>query len=68
MINKINYVAIAGDSGGHIFPAIKYINELSQINKDLEFIVYVDPLSIDNEYVEKNNFFKKIIILNYYYI
>ena len=40
MINKINYVAIAGDSGGHIFPAIKYINELSQIKnpKNILFI------------------------------
>ena len=40
MINKINYIAIAGDSGGHIFPAIKYINELSQIKnpKNILFI------------------------------
>ena len=40
MKNKINYVAIAGDSGGHILPAIKYINELSQIKnpKNILFI------------------------------
>ncbi len=40
MINKINYIAIAGDSGGHIFPAIRYINELSKIKnpKNILFI------------------------------
>ena len=40
MINKINYIAIAGDSGGHIFPAISYINELSKIKnpKNILFI------------------------------
>ena len=40
MINNINYIAIAGDSGGHIFPAIKYINELSKIKnpKNILFI------------------------------
>ena len=58
---KIGAVGL-GNRIAHVY------NELSQINKDLEFIFYVDPLSIDNEYVEKNNFFKKIIILNYYYI
>ncbi len=37
MINKIEFIAIAGDSGGHVLPAIKYINELSK---------YKDPKSI----------------------
>ena len=40
MINKIDYIAIAGDSGGHIFPAIKYINELSKI-KNPENILFI---------------------------
>ncbi len=33
MNSKINFIAIAGDSGGHILPAIKYLNELSKIKK-----------------------------------
>ena len=40
MINKIKYIAIAGDSGGHIFPAIKYINELSKI-KNPQNILFI---------------------------
>ena len=56
MKNKINYVAIAGDSGGHIFPAIKYINELSQIKnpKNILFITnnagseYCDQINSKN--------------------
>mgnify|MGYP001175099521 FL=1 len=56
MINKINYVAIAGDSGGHIFPAIRYINELSQIKnpKNILFITnnagseYCDQINSKN--------------------
>ena len=53
MLNKINYIAIAGDSGGHIFPAIKYINELSKIKnpKSILFITndvgykYIDHIN-----------------------
>ena len=56
MINKINYLAIAGDSGGHIFPAIRYINELSQIKnpKNILFITnnagseYCDQINSKN--------------------
>ena len=29
MKNSIKYIVIAGSSGGHILPAIKYLNELS---------------------------------------
>ncbi len=31
MKNKIKYIVIAGSSGGHILPAIKFINELSKV-------------------------------------
>ncbi len=40
MINNIKFIAIAGDSGGHIFPAIKFINELSNI-KDPNCILFI---------------------------
>ena len=31
MKNKIEYIVIAGSSGGHILPAIKFINNLSKV-------------------------------------
>ena len=31
MKNKIKYIVIAGSYGGHILPAIKFINELSKV-------------------------------------
>ncbi len=31
MKNKIEYIVIAGSSGGHILPAIKFINDLSKV-------------------------------------
>lgn len=31
MKNKIKYIVIAGSSGGHILPAIKFINDLSKV-------------------------------------
>ena len=30
-MKKIKYIAIAGSSGGHILPAIKYLNTISKI-------------------------------------
>ena len=53
MINKINYVAIAGDSGGHIFPAIRYINELSQI-KNPKNILFITN-NVGSEYCDQIN-------------
>ena len=53
MINKINYVAIAGDSGGHIFPAIRYINELSQI-KNPKNILFITN-NVGSEYCNQIN-------------
>ena len=77
MINKINYVAIAGDSGGHIFPAIKYINELSQIKnpKNILFITnnvgseYCDQINSKNVNLciinSRNKFLFILNIINY---
>ncbi len=39
-MSKISFLVIAGDSGGHILPAIKYINELSKI-REPEKILFI---------------------------
>ena len=40
MKNKFEYIAIAGSSGGHILPAIKFINELSNY-KNPDTILFI---------------------------
>ena len=37
-MNKIDFIAIAGDSGGHVLPAIKFINELSKIRNPISIL------------------------------
>ena len=63
MINKINYVAIAGDSGGHIFPAIRYINELSQI-KNPKNILFITNNAGSEYFDQINSKNVKLCILN----
>ena len=47
---KIGAVGL-GNRIAHVY------HELSQINKEVELIAYVDPLPIGKEYAEKHNFF-----------
>ena len=77
MINKINYIAIAGDSGGHIFPAIRYINELSKIKNPKNILFITNDVGskfsdqINNKDVNlciinsKNKFLFILNIINY---
>lgn len=41
---KINYIIIAGSSGGHILPAISLINNLSNTKKKIVFITNAEGL------------------------
>ena len=51
-MKKINYIVIAGSSGGHILPAIKYINNLSYIKKPNEILFITNEIG--------KNYLKKI--------
>jgi len=77
LINKINYIAIAGDSGGHIFPAISYINKLSKIKNPKNILFITNDVGskfsdqINNKDVNlciinsKNKFLFILNIINY---
>ena len=60
-MKKIKYIVIAGSSGGHILPAIAYINNLSLV-KDPKSILFVTN-EIGKNYLEKieSNKINKII-------
>ena len=36
IIEKIKFIVIAGSSGGHILPALKYLNNLSSIKSQMK--------------------------------
>ncbi len=44
MKNKIDYIVIAGSSGGHILPALKFINELSKIRSPKNILFITDHI------------------------
>ena len=61
-MKKIKYIVIAGSSGGHILPAIKYINNLSVIKEPKEILFISNE--IGNYYLNtiKNENINKIIL------
>ena len=61
-MKKIKYIVIAGSSGGHILPALAYINNLSLI-KDPNNILFITN-EIGKKYLEKieSNKINKIIL------
>ena len=63
LIEKIKFIVIAGSSGGHILPAIKYINNLSDIKKPNEVLFVTNE--IGQNYLNKIKSQKiNILILN----
>ena len=60
-MNKIKYIVIAGSSGGHILPALKYLNSLSNI-KDPDKILFITN-EIGRDYLDqlKSTKIKKLI-------
>ena len=58
MKNSIKHIVIAGSSGGHILPAIKYLNELSHHCSAEQIIFITNEVGADYlhliEYEEKN--------------
>ena len=61
-MRKIKFIVIAGSSGGHILPAIKYINNLSDIKKANEILFITNEIGRDYLDLIKNNDISKIII------
>ena len=61
-MKKIKFIVIAGSSGGHILPALKYINNLSDINEPNEILFVTNE--IGESYLEKikSSKINKIII------
>ena len=58
MKNSIKHIVIAGSSGGHILPAIKYLNELSHHSSSEQIIFITNEVGADYlhliEYEKKN--------------
>ena len=58
MKNSIKHIVIAGSSGGHILPAIKYLNELSHHHSSEQIIFITNEVGDDYlhliEYEKKN--------------
>ena len=58
MKNSIKHIVIAGSSGGHILPAIKYLNELSHHCSSEQIIFITNEVGADYlhliEYEKKN--------------
>ena len=50
-MKKIKFIVIAGSSGGHILPALKYINNLSDVNEPNEILFVTNE--IGESYLEK---------------
>ena len=61
-MKKIKFIAIAGSSGGHILPAIKYLNNLSNIKEPNEILFITNEKGKDFIENIKSNEINKLII------
>ena len=61
-MKKIKFIIIAGSSAGHILPAIKYLNNLSDIKAPNEILFITNE--IGKNYIEKikNDKINKLIV------
>ena len=60
-MNKIKFIIIAGSSGGHILPAIKYINILSQIENPDQILFITNEIGSNYLSEIKSNNINKLI-------
>ena len=60
MKNSIKHIVIAGSSGGHILPAIKYLNELSNHCSSEQIIFITNEVGAD--YLHLIKYEKKNVI------
>ena len=61
-MKKIKYIVIAGSSGGHILPAIKYINNLSNIKNSREILFITNMVGKNYIGKIKNEKINKLIL------
>ena len=61
-MNKIKFIIIAGSSGGHILPAIKYINILSQIENPDQILFITNEIGSNYLTEIKSNNIKKLVL------
>ncbi len=61
-MKKIKFIVIAGSSGGHIFPALKYINNLINIKKPDEILFITNEVGENYLAKIKSNDINKLII------
>ena len=54
MKNSIKHIVIAGSSGGHILPAIKYLNELSHHCSREQIIFITNEVGADYLHLIEN--------------
>lgn len=55
-------LVVAGASGGHIFPALSFLEELKEKHKDIELLLVLPKRSIDKQFITKDIFQIKYII------
>ena len=61
-MKKIKFIVIAGSSGGHILPALKYLNNLSSIKKPNEILFITNEKGKNYlEYI-KNDEVNKLVL------
>ncbi len=61
-MKKIKFIVVAGSSGGHIFPALKYLNNLTNIKKPNEILFITNEVGVNYLSKIKSNEINKLII------
>tara|TARA_A100001015_G_scaffold245450_1_gene281404 strand:- start:456 stop:1457 length:1002 start_codon:yes stop_codon:yes gene_type:complete len=61
-LKKIKFIAIAGSSAGHILPAIKYLNCLSEIKEPSKILFITNDIGKNYLNKIKNNKINKLIV------
>ena len=55
-------LTVAGSSGGHIFPALSFLDELKEKHKDIELLLVLPKRSIEKQFIPKDIFQVKYIL------
>ena len=61
-MKKIKFIVVAGSSGGHIFPALKYLNNLSNIKKPNEVLFITNEVGVNYLSKIRSNEINKLIV------
>ena len=61
-MKKIKYIVIAGSSGGHILPALKYLNKLSALKEPNKILFITNEIGLNYLEEIKNKQVNKLIL------